>query len=114
MTLTTSERQLDGVTIVDLKGRIVFGEEAKFLREKLKELSSQGRKKILLNMAEVTFVDSSGLGALVSGSTAVASQQGQLKLANIDKDTFRLMQMAKLFSVLEAHGDEASAIKSFQ
>jgi anti-sigma B factor antagonist len=114
MTLTTSERQMDGVTIVDLEGRIVFGDEAKFFREKLKELSAQGQKKILLNMARVTFVDSSGLGALVSASTTVASQQGQLKLVNIDKDTLRLMQMAKLFTVLEAHADEAAALKSFQ
>ena len=114
MSLIASERQSDGITILDLKGRLVLGEEVKLFREKIKTLSAQGQKKILVNMAEVTFVDSSGLGALVSGSTTIAGAQGQLKFVNIDKDTLRLMHMAKLFSVLEAHGDEAAALNSFR
>jgi anti-sigma B factor antagonist len=113
MSLTASDRQVNGVTVVDLNGRLVLGEESKLLREKLKNLAGQGQKKILLNLAGVSYIDSSGLGALVGGYTTLTSQQGQLKLLNLTKNIHELLQLTRLLTVFEVHNDEAAAVKSF-
>ena len=114
MSLKASSRQVDDVTVLDLSGRVVLGEGSETLREALRDLVSRGHKKILVNLGDVSYVDSSGLGALVSGYTSVTSQQGQLKLLNLTKKIRDLLQITKLLTVFEVFDDEASALKSFQ
>src|SRR5438105_1073842 len=114
MNLKTSSRQVDGVTILDLSGRIVLGEESSMLRDELKNLVARGEKKILLNLGDVSYIDSSGLGALVSGYTSVSGQQGQLKLLNLTKKVHDLLQITKLLTVFQVYDDEKTAIASFK
>lgn len=113
MTFKTNTRQLDGVTIVDLAGRITLGEGSVTLRDAVRELLNRGQKKILLNLADVSYIDSSGIGELVSGFTTVTNQGGQLKLLNLTKKVHDLLQITKLYTVFNVHTDEASAIRSF-
>ena len=114
MSLKASNRQVDGVTIVDLSGRIVLGEGSEILRETLRDLVSRGQKKLLLNLGDVNYIDSSGLGALVSGYTTVTGQQGQLKLLKLTKKVHDLLQITKLLTVFEVFDDETLALKSFK
>jgi anti-anti-sigma factor len=114
MNLTTRSRQVDGVTVVDITGRIVLGEESQTLRESLKTLAANGQKKVLLNLGGVTYIDSSGLGALVAGFTTITGQQGQLKLVNLTNKVHDLLQITKLLTVFEVFTDEATAIQSFK
>ena len=114
MSLKAENRQVDGVTVVDLSGRIVLGEATTTLREALQNLVSQGQKKILLNLGDVSYIDSSGLGALVGGYTTLTGQSGQLKLLNLTKKVQDLLQITKLLTVFEVFSDEATAVQSFQ
>jgi len=114
VSLKTSNRQVDGVTIVDLSGRIVLGEGSEILRESLRDLVSRGQKKLLLNLGDVNYIHSSGLGALVSGYTSLTGQQGQLKLLNLTSKVHDLLQITKLLTVFEVFDDETSALKSFK
>lgn len=114
MSLKAENRQVDGVTVVDLSGRIVLGEATTTLREALQNLVSQGQKKILLNLSDVSYIDSSGLGALVSGYTTLTGQSGQLKLLNLTKKVQDLLQITKLLTVFEVFSDEATAVQSFK
>ena len=114
MSLKAENRQVDGVTVVDLSGRIVLGEATTTLREALQNLVSQGQKKILLNLGEVSYIDSSGLGALVGGYTTLTGQSGQLKLLNLTKKVQDLLQITKLLTVFEVFSDEATAVQSFK
>ena len=114
MSLKADSRQVDGVAVVDLSGRIVLGEATTTLREALQNLVSQGQKKILLNLAGVSYIDSSGLGALVSGYTTVTGQSGQLKLLNLTAKVQDLLQITKLLTVFEVFTDEASGVRSFR
>src|SRR6202050_5618230 len=111
--MKTSTRQVDGVTIVDCSGRITLGEGSVILRDTVRELLSKGQKKILLNLGEVSYIDSSGIGELVSGFTTVANQGGQLKLLGLTKRVKDLLQITKLYTVFDVHDDEASAIRAF-
>jgi anti-sigma B factor antagonist len=106
-------RQVDSVSVVDLSGRITLGEGCSQLRELIRELLAKGHKKILLNLGEVTYIDSSGIGELVSGFTAVSNQGGQLKLLNLTKKVQDLLQITKLLTVFDVHDDETKAIASF-
>ena len=114
MSLKADNRQVDGIAVVDLSGRIVLGEATTMLREVLQNLVSQGQKRILLNLAQVSYIDSSGLGALVSGYTTITSQAGQLKLLNLTSKVQDLLQITKLLTVFEVFTDEASAVRSFK
>jgi anti-sigma B factor antagonist len=114
MSLRAASRQMDGVTIVDLSGRIVLGEPTATLRETLQDLVRRGQKKVLLNLADVNYVDSSGLGALVSGFTTLTNQQGELKLLNLTKKVKDLLQITKLLTVFDVYDDEAAAVRSFR
>ena len=114
MPLRITSRQTDGVTILDLSGRIVLGEESSTLREALKGLANQGEKKVLLNLADVNYADSSGLGTLASGYLTLANQQGKLKLLNLNKKIHDLMEVTNILSVFEVFDDEAAALRSFQ
>jgi anti-sigma B factor antagonist len=108
-----STRQVDGITVVDCSGRITLGEGSVTLRETVSGLLAKNQKKILLNLAEVNYIDSSGIGELVSAFTTVRKQGGDLKLLNLTKKVHDLLQITKLYTVFDVHDDEASAVKSF-
>jgi anti-sigma B factor antagonist len=112
--LKLSNRQVDGVTIVDCSGRITLGEGSVVLRDAVKELLSKGDKKLLLNLGDVNYIDSSGIGELVSAYTTVKNQGGELKLLNLTKKVHDLLQITKLYTVFDVRDDEASAVKSFR
>ncbi len=113
MTMKTSTRQVDGVTIVDLSGRITLGEGSVVLRDTIRELLNKGTRKILLNLGDVSYIDSSGIGELVSAYTTVRNQGGELKLLNLTKKVHDLLQITKLYTVFDIKDDEANAIKAF-
>ena len=113
MNLKTNIRQVDGVNIVDCSGRITLGEGSVVLRDIVKDLLSKGQKKILLNLGDVNYIDSSGIGELVSAYTTVRNQGGELKLLNLTKKVHDLLQITKLYTVFDVKDDEATAIKSF-
>jgi anti-sigma B factor antagonist len=101
------------VTVIDASGRITLGEGSSAFRDKIKELVNAGNKKIVVNMAGVSYIDSSGIGELVSGYTTVTNQGGGLKLVNLGKRIQDLLQITKLYTVFETFDDEAAAIRSF-
>jgi anti-sigma B factor antagonist len=109
--LTT--RQVGDVSVIDAVGRITLGEGSSTLREKIKDVVNGGQKKILLNLGEVSYIDSSGIGELVSGFTTVTNHGGSLKLLNLTKRVKDLLQITKLYTVFEVHDDEAGAVRSF-
>jgi anti-sigma B factor antagonist len=99
--------------VVDVSGRITLGEGSSNLREGIREMLGKGQKKILLNLGEVSYIDSSGIGELVSAFTSVANQAGQLKLLHLTKRVRDLLQITKLYTVFEVFDDESKAIGSF-
>jgi len=109
--LTT--RQVGDVTVVDAVGRITLGEGASTFRDRVREIVASGHKKLLLNLAEISYIDSSGIGELVSGFTTVANQGGTVKLLNLTKRVQDLLQITKLYTVFEVFDDEAKAVRSF-
>src|SRR6201987_815032 len=111
--MKASTRQVDGITIVDLSGRITLGEGSVVLRDTIKDLLSKGQKKILLNLGDVSYIDSSGIGELVSAFTSVRNQGGELKLLNLTKKAHDLLQITKLYTVFDVKDDEAAAIGAF-
>lgn len=113
MSMKISTRQVDGVTILDLSGRITLGEGSVQLRDAVRDLLSKGQKHILLNLAEVNYIDSSGIGELVSAFTTVRNQGGELKLLKLTKKVHDLLQITKLYTVFDIKDDEAQAIASF-
>ena len=113
MALKISSRQVDGVGVVELSGRIVLGEESNALREQIKSLLASGQKKIVLNLADVSYIDSAGLGALVAAHHSARMQGASLKLANLGSKFQEILQVTKLITVFEVHDNEAAAIRSF-
>ncbi|HUS19903.1 MAG TPA: STAS domain-containing protein [Terriglobales bacterium] len=113
MSLKSGSRQVDGVTILDLSGRITLGEGSVVLRDTIRELLAKGEKKILLNLGDVTYIDSSGIGELVSAYTAVRKEGGELKLLNLTKKVHDLLQITKLYTVFDVKDDEAAAIAAY-
>lgn len=107
-------RRVDPVTVVDVSGRITLGEGCAQLRELIRGEVGKGNKKVLLNLGDVTYIDSSGIGELVSAYTAVSNQGGQLKLLNLTKKVHDLLQITKLYTVFDVHDDETKAISSFE
>ena len=114
MSLKITSRSADGVTVLDLSGRIILGEPTAMLRDTFQDMVTKGQKKILLNLADVNYIDSSGLGALVSGFTTLTNQQGQLKLLGLTKKVQDLLQITKLLTVFEVFDNENAALKSFR
>ncbi len=114
MTMKASTRQVDGITIIDLSGRITLGEGSVVLRDTIRNTVGEGHKKILLNLGDVTYIDSSGIGELVSAFTTVRNQGGELKLLNLTKKVHDLLQITKLYTVFDIKDDEATAIKSYK
>jgi anti-sigma B factor antagonist len=113
MSVKITTRQVGDVSVMDASGRITLGEGASSFRETLRELVSKGNKKLLLNLADVSYIDSSGIGELVSGFTTVTNQQGQLKHMNLTKRVRDLLQLTKLYTVFEVFDDETAAVRSF-
>jgi anti-sigma B factor antagonist len=110
--MKTNTRQIGDVVVVDISGRITLGEGNVILREMVRELGDKGNRKIVLNLGEVNYVDSSGIGELVKTHTSVRNQGGKLKLVNINKRLNDLLQMTRLSSVFDIELDEASAVGS--
>jgi anti-sigma B factor antagonist len=113
LSIKLNTRQVGDVTVIDAAGRITLGEGSSALRDALKDAVAKGNKKVLLNLGEVNYIDSSGIGELVSGFTTVTNQGGQLKLLGLNKRVKDLLQITKLYTVFEVHDDEAGAIRSF-
>lgn len=113
MSMKVSTRQVDGVTILDLSGRITLGEGSVTLRDAIRDLVNKGEKYILLNLGDVSYIDSSGIGELVSAFTSVKNSGGELKLLNLTKKVHDLLQITKLYTVFDVKDDEASAVASF-
>ncbi|MCC7007267.1 MAG: STAS domain-containing protein [Acidobacteria bacterium] len=107
------ERVVDGVTILDLKGKITLGEGDEALKDKINSLVQQDRRRILLNFAQVPYIDSAGLGEVVRTYTTVSRQGGQLKLVNLTKRITDLLSITKLLTVFETFDSEADALKTF-
>jgi len=108
-----STRQVGDVSVVDVAGRITLGDGSSALRDAVRDLVSKNQKKILLNLSDVSYIDSSGIGELVSGFTTVTNSGGQLKLLKLTKRVQDLLQITKLYTVFDVHEDEAHAIRSF-
>lgn len=113
MALKVTSREVEGVSVLALEGRIVLGEESTQLREKVKGLLSQGKKKIVLNMSNVTFIDSAGLGTLVAAHSSAKTQGAALKLCHLGSKFQEVLQITKLVTVFDVEKTEAEAIRSF-
>jgi len=113
VTMTATTRKIERVNIVDLSGRITIGEGTVVLRDTVRNLLQRNEKNILLNLADVSYIDSSGIGELVSSFTTVGNQAGKLKLLSLTKKVHDLLSITKLLTVFEVFDDEARAIRSF-
>ena len=113
MSVKLNTRQVGDVSVVDVAGRITLGEGSSALRDALRDLVGKNHKKILLNLGEVSYIDSSGIGEMVSGFTTVSNQSGVVKLLNLTKRVKDLLQITKLYTVFEVFEDETAAVRSF-
>ena len=113
MSMKFKTRQIDGVTILDLSGRITLGEGSVTIRDAVRDALAKGSKNIVLNLADVSYIDSSGLGELVSAYTSVKNSGGELKLLSLTAKVQDLLQITKLYTVFDVKDDEASAIAAF-
>lgn len=113
MNFQATAREIKGVTVIDVSGRITLGEGSALLRQMIRDLLGKGQKKIVLNLGDVTYIDSSGIGELVSGYTTVRNQAGDLKLLNLTKKMHDLLQITKLYTVFEVYSSEDTAVGSF-
>lgn len=113
MSLEILQREREEITILDLNGRITVGEEAGTLRAKLRELAAAGRRNFILNLQEVDYIDSTGLGAMVVCFTSVGRLGGKLKLENLNRRNVELLVLTKLTTVFELFNDEQDAVNSF-
>ncbi len=113
MSVKLTTRQVGDVTVIDAVGRITLGDGASAFRDTIRSLVGSGQKKLLLNLAEVSYIDSSGIGEMVSGFTTVTNQGGVVKLLNLNKRVKDLLQITKLYTVFEVFDDEAHAVRSF-
>ena len=114
MNMVLKARRLDDVVILDLSGRITMGEGTLVLRGQIQKLLAAGDRKFLLNLADVYYIDSSGLGELVTSFTTVRNQEGQLKLLNLTRRVHDLLQITKLLTVFEAFNSETEALKTMK
>ncbi|MCE5307827.1 MAG: STAS domain-containing protein [Acidobacteriales bacterium] len=113
MSVKLTVRQVGDVSVVDAVGRLTLGEGSSLFRDTIRGLVAQGNKKIVLNLGEVSYIDSSGIGELVSAFTTVTNQGGKLKLLNLTKRVHDLLQITKLYTVFDVYDREATAIASF-
>lgn len=114
MSFIATPRDIGDATVIDVSGRITLGEGSARLREMVKDLLSKNRKHIILNLGDVNYIDSSGIGELVSGFQTVRTHGGELKLLNLTKKVHDLLQITKLYTVFDVHTDEGAALSSFR
>ena len=113
MGLKMNSREVEGISIVQLEGRIVLGEESNALREKVKSLMTENKKKVVMNMENVTYIDSAGLGTLVASFHSAKAQGAVLKLSNLGAKFQEVLQVTKLYTVFEVFDNETAAVQSF-
>jgi anti-sigma B factor antagonist len=113
MSFRATSREVGDVTVIDMDGRITLGEGSALLRDLVREKLSHGHRKILMNLGGINYIDSTGLGELVSGYRLVKSEGGELKLLNLNKKVTDLLQITKLYTVFDIHNQEAEAVASF-
>lgn len=113
MALKLTSRNVNGITVIEASGRIVLGEETNQLREQVKQVLASGAKRIVINLAQVDFIDSSGLGALVGLYSTANAQGAKIRLSNISKRFHELLQITKLLTVFEVYENESAAVSSF-
>jgi len=114
MALQIAEKDWGGVTVLALSGRVVLGEESAQLRNKLKALLGQGKKQLVLDLNDVHYIDSAGLGTLVAGYTTASSQGATIKLANLTKKFAEQLNITKLVTVFDVHSSVEEAVMSFK
>ena len=113
MSVKLTTRQVGDVTVIDAVGRITLGEGASTFRDTIRSLASNGHKKMLLNLAEVSYIDSSGMGEMVSGLTEASHKGGSLKFFGLTPRVKDLLRITKLHTIFDVHEDEAQAVRSF-
>jgi len=113
MALSIENREVSHVTLLDVRGRIVLGDEIHDLRDAVRGLVGEGKKKIILNLADVDYIDSSGVGELVGCFTTVRNAGGELKLLNLSQKVQDVLHVTKLYTVFDIREDEFTAVKSF-
>ena len=114
MSLNVKTRKVDGVVVVDMSGRLTIGEPVLLLRETLRVQINDGARQLILNLGDVSYIDSSGLGELVSAYTTIRNKQGDVKLLNLTTKAKDLLQMTKLLTVFDVYEDEATAINKLK
>ncbi len=114
MSLKLNSREVGDVTVIDISGRISLGEASGLIRDTVRDLTTNGNGKILLNLRDVWYIDSSGIGELVSGFTSAASAGGTMKLMGLNKRVKELLRMTGLYTVFDVREDEADAVRSFK
>ncbi|HSY58370.1 MAG TPA: STAS domain-containing protein [Terriglobales bacterium] len=114
MALQGTCREIEDIAIIDFSGKITLGEGSATLRRTIRELIDKGHRKIVLNLGDVDYIDSSGIGELVSGFTTVRNVQGELKLLHLTKRVHDLLQITRLFTVFDVQSDEDNALRSFR
>ena len=113
MSLKMRTREVNGIVIIDLGGQLTLGEASAALRDEVRDQASQGLRKILVNLGDVTYIDSAGLGELTAAFTSVKNRGGELKLLNLTKRVHDLMQITKLYTVFDIRDNEVDAVNSF-
>ena len=113
MTVKMTNSEVDGVSVVALDGRIVLGEESNSLREKLKSLTDDGKKKIVLNMANIKYIDSAGVGTLVAAHISAHTQGASVRLCHLGRKFHEVLQITKLLTVFDVYDTEVAAVSSF-
>ncbi|HME35641.1 MAG TPA: STAS domain-containing protein [Candidatus Sulfotelmatobacter sp.] len=114
MQLKLTKRTVDGILAIECSGRIVFGDESSLLREEVKRAIADGQKRIVLNLGQVSYIDSGGLGTLVALHTSAHNAGGTIKLANLTQRVGDLLQITKLLTVFEVHPSEYEALEAFR
>ena len=114
MALKMTDREVDGITVVSMDGRIVLGEESNALRERVRGMLGAKKTKIILDMGNVTYIDSAGLGTLVATYHSARQQGATMKLVNLGQKFKEVLQVTKLLTVFEVHDTEAAAVSSFK
>lgn len=114
MALQATSRQVGNVAVVDFSGRITLGTESAVLRNTIRGLVDQGYRRILLNLADVDYIDSAGIGELISANTTVTRLNGELKLLQLTRRVRDILQITRLFTVFDVQSDEVAAVRSFR
>ena len=114
MQLKLAKRTVDGIVAIECSGRIVFGDESSLLRDEVKKVIADGNKRLVLNLGEINYIDSGGLGTLVALHTTAHNAGGNIKLANLTRRVDDLLQVTKLLTVFEVHSSEYEALEAFR